>query len=722
MRIEERPRASGPHRLVVEESDLAREPAARLRWMAETLFLIRAFEEKALELKAKNLVNGPVHTSIGQEAVAVGAAWALRPTDRVAGTHRAHHQYLAKATSALAPDGSDPLEGIPGAIAESVRVLLAEVMGLRDGCCGGRGGSMHLCEPAVGVAGTNAIVGGGIPMATGTAWADLRAGRDCVTVCFFGDGALYQGTLHEAANLAALWKIPIVYCIENNGYAVGTSRRESCSARQLDDVATAYGMRSLAVDGMDPLAVQRAVAHVRGEQQWLPCFIEAETWRFFHHAGGTPGSAYGYRSREDEAAWIARDPVVVFPARLRKLGVLDEASERALREQAAECVSRAAAACTETRDGVLAVAERCWPDPSTLGTGLRNDARLRARPRSDFREAAETACTRTVAYVEAIAEVTGRWLEKDPRVVVLGEEVANFGGGAYGATKGLPDRYPDRVINTPISEAGFTGLACGAAMNGMRPVVEIMFSSFALVAADQLFNQAGQLGYVYGGKVSVPLVARTRVAIGLGYGAQHSLDPAALFCLFPGWRVVAPATAFDYIGLFNAAMMSDSPTLIIEHQELYGRKFPVPEGPPDHLVMPGKAAVVRPGRHVTVVCYSATVPQALEAAGELAREGIEAEVVDLRTLDPAGTDYGTLGESLARTGMLVVGEQAPACGSIGPRIAAECVRRFFGSLDGPPSFVAAPSVPMPVSRRLELACIPTAADIAAAARTAARRA
>ncbi len=263
MRVEERARTSGSHRLVVEESDLSREPAARLRWMAQALFLIRAFEEKALELKAKDLVNGPVHTSIGQEAVAVGAAWALRRTDKIAGTHRAHHQYLAKAAAALAPEGSDPLDGLPLEIGEAVRVLLAEVMGLRDGCCGGRGGSMHLCDPQVGVAGTNAIVGGGIPMATGTAWADLRSGRDSVTVCFFGDGALYQGTLHEAANLAALWKVPIIYFIENNSYAVGTARRDSCSARELDDVATAYGMPSLQVDGMDPFAVAAAVAHVR---------------------------------------------------------------------------------------------------------------------------------------------------------------------------------------------------------------------------------------------------------------------------------------------------------------------------------------------------------------------------------------------------------------------------------------------------------------------------
>ena len=267
--------------------------------------------------------------------------------------------------------------------------------------------------------------------------------------------------------------------------------------------------------------------------------------------------------------------------------------------------------------------------------------------------------------------MTGRWLERDARMVVLGEEVANADGGACGATRNLAAAFPGRVINTPVSEAGFTGLACGAALNGLRPIVEIMFPSFALVAADQLFNQAGQIGWIHGG-LPVPLVARTRVAAGLGYGARHSLHPAALFGLFPGWRVVAPSTPFDYIGLFNAAMACGSPTLIVEHQALYPRKGMVPDGPPDHLVAWGTARVVRPGRHVTVVAYSAAVVDALEAARLLAADGIEAEVVDLRTLDAAGTDYATIGASLARTGCMIVVEHAPSCGSLGPRIAAEC--------------------------------------------------
>jgi 2-oxoisovalerate dehydrogenase E1 component len=191
--------------------------------------------------------------------------------------------------------------------------------------------------------------------------------------------------------------------------------------------------------------------------------------------------------------------------------------------------------------------------------------------------------------------------------------------------------------------------------------------------------------------------------------------------MFPGWRVFAPTNAFDYIGLFNAAMRCESPTLIIEHHELYGMKFHIPQGAPDHNVQPGRAVVAREGKCVTIVAYSFTVPQSLAAARTLEAEGIDAEVLDLRSLDAAGIDYRAIGASLGKTGALLFVEQAPACSSLGPRIAAECQRRFFDSFDGPPAFVAAPSVPLPVSRRLERACIPTVDDIVAAARKSAGR-
>ncbi len=706
-------------KVVSEDRDWEEQPAEDLLWALQQIILIRRFEEKLLELKERDLVYGPVHSSVGQEGVAAGVAGALRPLDKISGTHRAHHQFLAKALSACRQPDHDPLrDGLTEAMDQVVRMLLAEIMGLAEGCCGGRGGSMHLCYPEAGVVGTNAIVAGGVPHATGAAWADKFQGRDNVTVCFFGEGALYQGVLHESSNLAALWRAPIIYFVENNQYAVATAPQQSCSAKVLCEVGLAYNIPGIWVDGMNPLAIKLAVEEAvrRRDDGWLPCYMEAETYRYLHHAGKLLGSAYGYRDKEEEARWQNRDPLSLCLRQLTRLGLLDEEKEKALWNNAERAVEKAVAHCTETAgDGRIVVRESLWPDPRTLVNGLRDDTVLTCGP---FVEAEDLECTEEIRYSDAIAQVTGRWLEKDPLVVVIGEDVANLGGGAYGATKALPEQYPDRVRNTPISEAGFSGLACGAAMNGLHPIVEIMFSSFVLVAADQLLNQIGQLGHIYGGRIRVPLVVRTRVAIGLGYGAQHSLDPVALFNLFPGWRILVPTTPFDYIGLFNVAMMSKSPTFIVEHQAFYSTRGKIPKGPPDHLVRPGRAKVIRQGRDATVVAYGYAVSLAQEAAQQLEAKGISAEIVDLRTLDTAGLDFETIGRSLRKTSRLVTIEQAPASNSVGPKIAAECLKRFFDDFDCPPASVAAPDVPIPVSRRLEKICLLSVDQIVQAVRTA----
>jgi len=704
--------------IAADEADWDVQSPPALLWLLQQIILIRSFEETLLKLKAQDCIHGPVHTSIGQEGVAAGMGSALRAADKITGTHRAHHQYLAKVLGACRP-GADynPLrDGLTPNMHREVRVLLAEVMGLAEGCSGGRGGSMHLIHKAAGVGGTNAIVAGGVPHATGVAWAEKMQGRDTMTVCFFGDGAMYQGVLDESSNLAKLWQAPVVYFIENNQYSVGTTLDQSCSAKHLYEKALAYGMPGVRVDGMNPLAVKLALEYVwqRRQEGWLPCYVDAETYRYLHHAGDRAGSTYGYRDKDEEARWKDRDPLALTVRQLTRLGLINDSALKHLEENARCAIDEAVAHCTVAAgEARVSVREELWPTSASLVIGVRDETLHEHAP---FIEQEDMPCPRELKFSDAIAEVTGRWLEHDPLAYVCGEEVANLGGGAYGATKGLVKRFPERVRNTPISEAGFTGLACGAAMNGMHPIVEIMFSSFVLVAADQLLNQIGQLAHIYGGHVEVPVVVRTRIAAGLGYGAQHSLDPVALFHLFPGWRIVAPTTAFDYIGLFNAAMLARSPTLIVEHQEFYNQKFQVPEGPPDHRVRLGTAKVLRSGNAVTVLAYSSSVPRALEAA-----EGADAEVIDLRTLDSAGLDYETIGRSLMKTGMLVTVEQAPASNSIGAKIAAECTRRYFDYLDGPPVAVAAPDIPLPVSRRGEQACLPTTMQVAASIRQASLR-
>lgn len=694
-----------------------RSNARRFPFQLLQLYTIRRFEETLFVLKGRGLVYGPVHSSIGQEAVPVGAVATLSHGDTIVSTHRAHHHFLARAMASVCPAEFDPLgDELPDGVQDVVNRTLAEVMGLAPGWCGGRGGSMHLHAPELGVLGTSAIVAGGVAPATGAAWAYKHLGRDDVVVAFLGDGAVNQGVFHEALNLGALWEAPVVYVIENNGYAVGTASEDAAHLHEglLSQRAAAYDMPALVVDGMDPVAVQAAVGEAVGTLRGggHPVVVEALTYRFYHHGGDLPGHAFGYREKPEEAEWRARDPVERFPRELVERKILSEEQERQLRDMADELVSRAVEYCTVNGAEVRA---ELWPDAAAVAKGVRSDG-------SEF-EGAEFARdvpegpTREVSYVEAIAAVTGRRMETDERVFVVGEEVGHLGGGAYQATKGLAERFPGRVLDTPISEAGFSGFACGAAMAGLRPVVEIMFPDFFLVAADQVFNHIGKLRHMYGGAMALPLVFRTRVALGVGYGGQHSMDPVALFALFPGWRVVAPVTPYDYIGMFNAAMRCEDPVLIVEHHSLYDRKGPVPEEDLDYLLPLDRARVVKDGGEVTVLAYGGMVSR-IEA---LARGDEAVEVVDLRALDLASVDYETIGRSVNKTGALVIADEAPRSCSIGAMIGHECAGRFFDVLDGPVLRITGADVPLPVSRVLEAAAIPSDEEIVSVIGRAARR-
>ena len=692
--------------------------------MLSLIYLVREFETRLLELKDEDLVHGPVHASIGQEAVAAGVAAALRTSDLIASTHRAHGHFLCKALTYHAPGDYEPLrDGLLPEMQRAVDRTLAEIMGLREGWCGGRGGSMHLYDGESGNIGSNAIVGGGIPIATGVAWANRLQGQDTVVVSFFGDGAYNQGCFHEVANMASLWGVPVLYLVENNMYAVGTCTLESSCAVDLACRTVGYGFDSLIVDGMDPVSVYIAVrdqAH-RMRREPSPCLIEAKTYRYRHHGGGLPGYAFGYRTKDEEAEWLAKDPASVFPQTLRDFGALTEEEDEQLRALARASVDTATRFCTAEADGKRTIPLDKWPlaDSATSDVRYEGDVfeGVTFYEPEDFRE------FETKTFIEAVASVVLHNMTQDDRVIVLGEEVANLNGGVYGASRGIDEVFPERLVNTPISETGFVGMAGGLAVAGMRPVVEVMYPDFALMASDQLFNQIGKLRHMYGGQVSFPLILRTRAGIGFGYGGQHSMDPSALFALFSGWRVLAPSNAFDYIGLFNTAMCFQDPVLIIEHGKLYGEPGQVPAGKMDYYVAYGKARTVRPGMDVTVVTYMTGVQDCLRAAQQIEEEdGVSAEVIDLRTLDYTGMDYATIGESVKKTGSLLIVEQAPRSMTLAGRISYEIQARYFDFLDGPVATVSALDVPPPVSRKLEQAVLPSVEGIKAQMKRVASRA
>src|SRR6202167_6012243 len=322
---------------------------ALLATILRQLHLVRAFEETVLDLAGAGLVHGPAHSSIGQEGGAVGSIVTLRSTDAVNGSHRGHHQFLAKALTHVTKGALDLRQLVTPETQEALQRTLAEILVLAQGYCSGRGGSMHLQWFEAGALGTNAIVGGGVPMAAGNAWAQLHSGTSDITVTYFGDGAANIGSVLESLNLAAAWKLPLCFFIENNGYAVSTTVEEATGELRLSARALGFGITSWRVDGMDPLAVhlvmEKAAQRLRAGGG--PVVVEALVYRFFHQNGPYPGSAFGYRTKEEEASWRDRDPVRRVEAEMIKLGLIDAAGVAAVREQAVAAMRDAAAALVE---------------------------------------------------------------------------------------------------------------------------------------------------------------------------------------------------------------------------------------------------------------------------------------------------------------------------------------------------------------------------------------
>jgi 2-oxoisovalerate dehydrogenase E1 component len=686
-----------------------------LATMLGQLHLIRAFEESVLELASEGLVNGPAHSSIGQEGGAVGSVVGLRPTDAVNGSHRSHHQFLAKAISYVSGGALDPASLVTDEIEVVLQRTLAEILGLVQGYGRGRGGSIHLQWLEAGALGSNAIVGGGVPMGAGNAWAQKRAGTSDVTISYFGDGAVNIGSVLETMNLAAAWDLPFGFFIENNLYAVSTRPDEVAKETRMSGRGPGFGISSWRVDGMDPLAVYLATKQAEEVMRSGvgPAVIEAEVYRYFHQNGAYPGSAFGYRTKEEEAQWRSRDPIARVEREMKRLGYLDDQMIAAVREQAQQAMGAVSANLVESdpdNAGRRRIVPELWPDPATVNDDLRGTASEIADART-LDPTLHSGEWEQKKFVEAASDVLGKRMEDDKRIVVLGEDVHRLGGGTNGVTKRAIAAAPDRVLGTPISENAFAGLGAGIALDGRyRPVVEFMYPDFLWVAADQVFNQIGKARHMFGGNNEMPLVLRTKVALGSGYGSQHSMDPAGIFATSPGWRIVAPSTAADYIGLMNTALALDDPVLVIEHVDLYGKQQEVPANDLDYQLPLGKAAIRRSGTEMTVISYLSMVWTALEA---IDATGVDAELIDLRWLDRASIDWDTIEASIRKTNAVVIVEQGARGTSYGGWLADELQRRYFDWLDQPIERVTGAEASPSISKVLELAATAKTTDVVA---------
>jgi 2-oxoisovalerate dehydrogenase E1 component len=705
----------------------------------QQMYEIRFFEEKVAELLKVGMIKGASHLYAGEEAVAVGAISAITEDDVIASTHRGH--------------GHCGAIGNKHAHSEEERQMhwnkmMAELMGKATGYCKGRGGSMHIADVQKGNLGSTGIVGGNIPIGTGAALAEKLKGTKNVVLCFFGDGSTNTGSFHEALNMGStlLGGLPIVYICENNRYGMSVpfcdkSVPEAGCASKVNDVAvraSSYGMDSVIVDGMDVLAVREAVQKaVAKARKGEPMLIEAKTYRWFGHSISDQRI---YRTKEEEAEWKERCPIVIFRAKLSSNGFTEEELD-AIRDKAKNEIEAATKFATDSPypdvselydDVYVPIDQAKFNAEKSAEVTLRAKIRpvedeVRAFIRSQASDPVKSSLPklnkasqgqfegktgmRMLTFGQALVEAQREEMLRDESVVILGEDVALY-GGAYAATKGLYNEFGEkRVMDTAISEAAIAGAAAGAAMRGLRPIPEIMYIDFITIASDQIIHNMAYNRYMFGGKTKVPCVLRTEGGVGRSIAAHHSESLESWFMHIPGLYVVMPSTPYDAKGLLKAAIRDDNPIIFIEHKVLYsGVMGPVPEE--DYTIPLGVADVKKEGKDVTVVAYSRLLHFAMDAALELEKEGISVEVIDPRTLAPL--DAETIANSVKKTGRLVtVSEGYTRCG-VGNEIVRQ-VSEFkfpdgtigFDYFDAPPVIHAAADVPIPMSAPLEDASCPS---------------
>ncbi len=667
-----------------------------------------AYMKLARELDARFenlLLTGRVskwYSEVGNEATTVAAGLALEAGDSLCTLHRD--------LGAILPVYLDPARTFPGfgfGEAYSRRPepgsllyrLCCQLLGRGDGFSQGVERSFHYgyLDPEAGIhhVGMISHLGAMIPVAAGCAFGHRLRGSGRVAINFIGEGGTSTGDFHEGLNMAAVWKLPLVLVIENNRYAFSTPWHQQYAAEKLSDRAVGYGMAGATVDGNDPdamaAAFSKAVARARAGDG--PTLIEAMLGRMRGHSEGD--DSLKMVPADELERYRSEDPVPAYRAALLETGVLDEPELERLEGRAAALVEEALSAALRAEAPEVSVASR--PVFAPVADGAPSDA-----------ERAPEGEKKT--YVAAIHQALGEELEADENVVLMGQDIGAF-EGAFRVTRGFFERWPERVLDTPIAESGTLGIAIGASLLGYRPVVEMQFGDFVTCGFNQLTNVAAKLYYRW--QVPCPIVVRLPTGGGAGAGPFHSQNPEGWFTHTPGLKVVCPATALDALSLLRAAIRDPNPVIFCEHKFLYRRiKEVLPEE--GHVGDLGVARVARSGSDITLVGYGVSTWSCLEAADELAADGVAAEVIDLRTLVPF--DEETVLDSVRRTSRVVVAHEATMTSGFGGEVASRIADQAFAWLDAPVRRVAHPDCPSPFDKGLEKSLLPGKDKIVAAAR------
>ncbi|MGB3346022.1 MAG: dehydrogenase E1 component subunit alpha/beta [Candidatus Humimicrobiia bacterium] len=672
----------------MDESDLYID---NLKTYLRQMLEIRFFEQKVFELLSGDIIKGASHLYAGQEAVAVGAISAIKEDDYITSTHRGHGHCHAHGDMFLKTKEEKQ---------NHLNKMMAELCGKVTGYCKGRGGSMHIANVEKGNLGATGIVGSNIPVATGAGLSIRLRKTDQVVLCFFGDGASNTGAFYESLNMASTWNLPVIYICENNLYGMSVPFSKASKVKNVADKAKAFDMESDIIDGMDVVSVREAIkkAVEKARRGGGPTLIECKTYRYYGHSRGDPRI---YRTKEEEELWKQKDPIIKLKTKLLNEEIFNKEEIEDIERNALKSIEISTKFALESPfPRVNDLYKDVYIPVKVTKREIEEETKLRELIKKDKN-------IRQIYYVDALNEAIYEEMERDNRVFVLGEDVGVY-GGAYQVTKGLIQKFgEERIRDTAISEAAIAGAAIGAAMTGLKPIAEIMYIDFSTIAMDQIVNIGAKNRYMFGGKSKIPIVIRTQGGTGRCIAAHHSQSLEALWLHFPGIYVVMPSTPYDAKGLLKTCIRDENPIMFIEHKELYGTKGPVPNF--KYTIPLGVADIKKEGQDITIISYSRMVLRCLEASEELLDQGINVEVIDLRTLKPLDIDL--IINSVKKTGrVIVVSEGYKTCGFTSELIAL-INEIAFDYLDAPIVRLAAADVPVPMSEILEKNSIPTKDEI-----------
>ncbi len=618
----------------------------------------------------------------GQECIPATISQLITARDYMVTTYRGIHDQVAK--------GVD-LYG-----------MFAEALGREGGLNKGKGGSPHISDPSSGSMVTTAIVGAGAPIANGLAISAKERGEDRVTIVNFGDGATSIGAVHEAMNLAGAWQLPVIFLCQNNQWGEYTPLGEYSASPNLYGRAEALGFRGVQLDGNDPAAfhagMKDVIDHVRAGKG--PVFVEALTYRMGPHAG--VGDNYN-ASKDVLAAAKERAPVDKTRALLIDAGICSE-DELSVLEAAAKA---------EVDDAIARALESPVTPPSeTTVDVFADESCVPVRGSYPVREAEGELAgpTETMSMAHAVLSAQEIAMAANPEVFILGEDVGDPHGGVFGTNKGLQTKYgKNRVRATPIAETAIIGAAIGSSIAGMSPIAEIMFCDFMGVCLDQIANHAAKQRYMSGSATHAPLTIRMQLGGGMGgFGAQHSQSLEAWLTHIPGVKVLYPSNPIDAKGMLLAAIADPDPVVVFESTFLlYTQKGEVPTG--DYRIPLGVAKVKREGSDVTLISYGWELNNCLAAAEELAKDGISAEVIDLRSLVPI--DYHRVLASVKKTGRAVVVHAATEFCGLGAEICSTINEELWGQLKAPAIRLGAAYAPIAYSNAIEMSQVPNVGAI-----------